>query len=209
MGVDGSGFERAGMLPNRLEEPLAASNQSAMTRKVDQELELERRERDGLVVYGHLVPGHIDSQSLELETIEGWLRLAVRAAQDGTQAKRQLSRAIGLRNEIVRAQLEREDTVDLRILTGNQNHRLGPGVRALADSLEHVGRPHVGQLVLDDQHGDFLLGQEPDGALTISGTLEIGTAGSQGLAQSLKQGVATSDDATIDFHHREELEERA
>ena len=209
VGVDGSGLERARMLPDRLEEPLPAANPSSVACEVDQELELERCEGDRLVVYRHLVPSHVDAQSFDLETIDRYLGLCTRAAQNSMQAKRQFSGAVGFRHEIVCAQLEREDPIDLVVSKGDQDHRLGSCVGALADSLEHVGRSHVGQLVLDDQDGGFLFGQEPNRSLSIGRAIEIGTGWSQRLTECLKQGVATSDNATIDCHHREELEERA
>ena len=86
---------------------------------------------------------------------------------------------------------------------------LRPRLGSLPDPFEDIGRAHVGELVLDDQDGDSLLGQKTDGAFAIRRGLEIGAAGPEGLTERREQGVVTSNDATIYCHHRSELAEQA
>jgi hypothetical protein len=90
------------------------------------------------------VPRHVDAQSINLEPVEGLLSLSMNAPKDGSQTKRELAWAVGLRHEIIRPKLEREDAVDFAILTGNQDDGLAPSLGSLPDPFEDIGRAHVG-----------------------------------------------------------------
>jgi hypothetical protein len=209
VGVYRSGFEGAGVVPNSFEELLAATNQSSVANQVQQELELQGRERDRLAIDGDLVPRHVDAEAFDLEPVEGLVRLSLGAPHHSAQAKRQLSRAERLGHEIIRTELKGNDSIDLVIAARNEDHRLGSGLRVLAYPPEDLGGPHVRELVFDDEPADLLPRQKPDRALAVPGCFEVRPARSQGLSQRRKQGAITSNDATIYRHHCQELADRA
>jgi hypothetical protein len=197
------------MLPNGLQQRLAAADQSSMPNQVQQELELQRREKDDVPIDRDLVSRYVDAEAFDLKSVEGRVCLSLGAAKDGAQAKGQLSSAVGFSHEIIRAELESEHSIDLVIAARNQNDGLGSCLRMLPNAFEDLGGPHVGELVFDDQAADFLPREEPNRALPVANRFEVGPARAEGLSERRKQGAITSDHASIYRHHRRELADRA
>ena len=77
--VSRSRFERAWVVPDGLQQVLAAAHQSPVTGEIDEELELQGRESDDLTVGCHLVPRHVDAESIKLEPVDGLLSLGMSA----------------------------------------------------------------------------------------------------------------------------------
>jgi len=66
--VNRSRFERAWVVPNGLRQVLAAAHQSPVTGEIDD-----------LTVGCHLVPRHVDAESIKLEPVDGLLSLGMSA----------------------------------------------------------------------------------------------------------------------------------
>lgn len=165
------------MVPNGLQQLLAAAHQASVMRQVDQELELQSGQSDGLAIDRHFMSRDVDAETLELEPVGRLLGLSLRTSEDSAQAEGQLPRAVGLGHEIIRAEFEGEDAIDFVILTGDQDHGFAPRLRSLSDPFEDVGGAHVGQLVLDHQDGGVLPRQEANGAFSVRGAIEIRATG--------------------------------
>jgi len=147
------------------------------------------------------MPGHVDDEAIELKSIELPPRAGLCAPEDGPKPKRQLAGAVGLRDEVVRTELESEYTIDLVVLAGYENDGLGARLGLLAHSLENLGCTHVDELVLDDEASNAVFGEKADCALPVPGRLEVGPARAERLLQRCPERAVTGYDATIYCHH--------
>jgi hypothetical protein len=199
--VHGARFEGSRVTPHGFEQLLAATNQSSVPREVDQELELERRERDCVAIDCDLVPGNVDDEAIELKPIELSARVGLRSAEHGPKPKSKLAGAVRFGDEVVCTELESQDAIDLVVLARHENHWLRSRLRLLADSLEDLRSAHVGELVLENEACNAVPREKPNRALSVPGLLEAGPARSEASLQRCPKRAVTGYDATIHRHH--------
>ena len=112
VGVDRACVEAARVLPDPLQELVAALNATLPLGQVGEQPKLEGREWNGGVTDDHLMAAHMDAHRTRgKEFLLGHPRHPS-SAENGIDAKDQLARAERLRNVVVSAQLEPDDAID-------------------------------------------------------------------------------------------------
>src|SRR4051794_1314792 len=146
--VDQSGVGGVSVAPHLLEQHLAREHLPRLAGQADEEVELERGEREGRAAAGHRVPRHVDHQVADGERLRRPLREPADARPDPSQ---QLLRLERLHDVVVGPGLEAGDHVD-RVALRGQHHDRDPGLRPdLAADLDaalarqhHVEQHQVG-----------------------------------------------------------------
>ena len=137
--VDQTGVGGVAVTPHLLEQDLTGEDLARLARQGDQEVELERGQRDQLVVAGDLVRGHVDDDVGDREQLG---RLVLGPAQPCPHASDELLRLERLDDVVVGAGFEAENHVDGVRLRGQHHDRhTGIGTQNPA----HVDAVHAGQ----------------------------------------------------------------
>src|SRR6185312_14140321 len=167
-----------GVAPHALEQLVSSEDDAAMVEQLPEEVELLRRELDLVVADEHLAATGVDRQVAVADLVT-LIDAAVgrRAAEDALHAGDELARVEGLREVVVRTDLEADDLVDVLVARGQHDDR---HVRALPDPAADLDPVHVRQVEVEHDEGRHLgrdgverTGAGAHRAHAVAGVLEI------------------------------------
>jgi hypothetical protein len=132
-----------GAVPEVLHDLLAAEDPLGIARQEVEEPELGRSQRDHVAVDAHLVPSRVELEPADAFDRASAFAVELPAAQDRADAPDQLGHRERLRDVVVRADLQPDDTVHLRSFRGEHHDGYGAlGPQAAADLRPREARKH-------------------------------------------------------------------
>src|SRR4051794_27353602 len=168
--VDQPGVGGVPVAPDLLQQHLAGEDLAGFAGQRDQQVELQRGERDLLAVADHLVRGHVDGDLADGQLLG---RLVLGAPDPGPDPGHQLLRLERLDHVVVRAGLQAQHDVDGVALRGQHDDRhAGLG----ADGPAHVDAVHPGEHQVE---------QHDVGAQLPDGRQRAGAVGHHGGVEAL------------------------
>src|SRR5690606_11425892 len=196
MHVHQPGVGRVAVAPDLLEQHLAGEHLPGLAGQGDQQVELQRGQRDRLPVPLHGVPGHVDHQVADGELFRCRL---LRPAQPRADAGDQLLRLERLHDVVVGTRFEAHDDVD-RVALGREHDDGYAGLRP--DQAADLDAVPAGEHQVQQHQVGFGLAKSGQRLVAVGYERRLKTLTTQHNAEHLGQCGVVVDDKDSSLHKR-------